>query len=182
LSSDRATAWIGFLWGLAEATLFFIIPDVWFTLVALFSFRRSAKALLACLIGAVIGGSIMYFAGQTAPSQSQTAVLSVPFVSPAMLARTHGDLEKRGIWTMAKGPWIGLPYKLYAMQANRYAHWPLFLIATIVARMGRFVFLWMVAAAAGVIFRKFIAGRPRTAIAIHAAIWTTNYIVYWSRI
>jgi hypothetical protein len=125
---------------------------------------------------------MMYAAGQVAPSQSQALVLKVPFVSPSMLARTKRDLDNSGIWTMAKGPWIGLPYKLYAVEAGRYARWPLFLIATVVARMGRFVCLWAVAALAGVIFRKAIANRPPMAIAIHATIWTVNYIVYWSRI
>jgi membrane protein YqaA with SNARE-associated domain len=182
LLSERASVGIGFLWGLAEATLFFIIPDVFFTLVALFSVRRSAKVVLVALIGAVVGGSIMYVAGQVAPGQSQALVLKVPFVSPSMLATTKRDLDHSGIWTMAKGPWIGRPYKLYAVQASRYARWPLFLTATVVARMGRFVFLWAVAALAGALFRKPIANRPAMAIAIHAALWTLNYIVYWSRI
>jgi membrane protein YqaA with SNARE-associated domain len=182
LLPNRASEAVGFLWGLAEATLFFIIPDVFFTLVALFSFRQSAKVLMAVLAGAVVGGSIMYAAGEAAPRRSEAAVLKVPFVSPSMLARTRSDLAKYGIWTMAKGPWIGLPYKLYAIQGSRYARWPLFLITTAVARMGRFVFLWLVAVLAGRLFHKPIANRPRVAIAIHAAIWIVNYIVYWSRI
>jgi membrane protein YqaA with SNARE-associated domain len=182
LLSGHTSEVTGFCWGLAEATLFFIIPDVFFTLVALFSFRQSAKVVAACLGGAVIGGCIMYAAGQAAPAQTQALVLKVPFVSPAMLARTHIDLERYGIWTMAKGPWIGLPYKLYAVQAGRYARWPLFLIATATARLGRFAFLWMVAALFGRLFRKGIASRPRVAIAIHATIWTSNYIIYWSRV
>lgn len=52
---------IAALWGIAEATVFFIVPDVWISFVAA---RRDWKAgvLAACLActGALIGGAIMY--------------------------------------------------------------------------------------------------------------------------
>ncbi len=51
--------WLGLFWGFAEATLFFIVPDVLLTLVALFSFRRSAQLMACILVGAVAGGSVM---------------------------------------------------------------------------------------------------------------------------
>ena len=50
-----------FAWGFAEATLFFVVPDVWLTLIAV---RRGLRpALVACgwaLAGALAGGLAMY--------------------------------------------------------------------------------------------------------------------------
>ena len=44
------------LWGLAEATLFFIVPDVWLNLAG-------RRRLEAGLLGALIGGALIYFWG-----------------------------------------------------------------------------------------------------------------------
>jgi hypothetical protein len=45
------------VWGLAEATLFFVVPDVLLTWLAAFRPRVACKAVVACLAGALAGGS-----------------------------------------------------------------------------------------------------------------------------
>ena len=42
--SSRAALWVGAGWGFAEASLFFIVPDAWLGLVALFAPRRMLLA------------------------------------------------------------------------------------------------------------------------------------------
>jgi membrane protein YqaA with SNARE-associated domain len=83
------SVWAGFIWGFAEATLFFIVPDVLLTFIALYSFRRSVKVLASILLGALAGGTLMFYAGQRSPDQAKAVVLRVPFVSPAMFEKTH---------------------------------------------------------------------------------------------
>src|SRR5215471_4108707 len=95
--SRRWVLWAGFFWGLAEATLFFIVPDVLLTLEALFSFRRSARVLACILLGALCGGTIMFYLGASHPAQAKATVLRVPFVSSAMFDRTARGFEKSGI-------------------------------------------------------------------------------------
>ncbi len=175
-----AALWIGFLWGLAEATLFFIVPDVFLTLVALFSLRHSAKVLGCILLGAITGGSIMYFAAVAAPRRSRDMVVEVPFVSAAMLDKTQADLGKNGIWTMVKRPRAGVPYKVYAVQAPRYASWRGFMLVSILARLERFAPFWLAASLLGLLFRKSIATRPGAAVAMHALMWSAGYAWYWS--
>lgn len=170
---------IALLWGAAEATLFFVIPDVLMTLVALFSFRDSAKTLAAILAGALLGGSILYFAGERVPDIAQSTVLHVPFVSQGMLAKTRQDLEQSGIWIMVRRPRAGIPYKVYAVQASRYSNWPIFLLVSVLARLERFAPFWIVAGFIGVIFRRPIASHPSRAIAIHGALWIGGYAWYW---
>jgi membrane protein YqaA with SNARE-associated domain len=81
------------VWGFAEATLFFIVPDVLLTLVALFSFRRSARVLVCILLGALTGGAIMFYLGAKDPAQARLVFLRVPFVSQAMFDKTQGFLR-----------------------------------------------------------------------------------------
>jgi membrane protein YqaA with SNARE-associated domain len=95
--------WAGFAWGFAEATLFFIVPDVLLTLVVLFSFRRSARVLACILLGALAGGTIMFYLGAKDPAQARQVVLRVPFVSQAMFDRTQQSFQRNGIWALTKG-------------------------------------------------------------------------------
>src|SRR5437667_439728 len=56
---DRAASpWaarVGLLWGFAEATLFFIVPDVLLGAVALFAPRAAPRLLAFTLAGALVG-------------------------------------------------------------------------------------------------------------------------------
>ena len=55
---------IVFFWGLAEATLFFIVADVGLSIIALKDKRKGVVACLYALAGALIGGTIMFYWGQ----------------------------------------------------------------------------------------------------------------------
>lgn len=174
--------WLGFFWGLAEATLFFIVPDVLLTLVALFSFRRSARLLAYILLGALVGGTVMFLFGAKAPPQARSNVLQVPFVSSAMFNKTQQSFQRGGIWALTKGPGNGIPYKVYAVQADKYSGLLLFLLVSLLARLERFALFWLIAGALGLVFRKNILRQPKITVAIHACIWIFGYAWYWSRI
>lgn len=49
-------AWWAFAWGLAEATFFFIVPDVFTTRLALQDFKRALISCIFTLAGALLGG------------------------------------------------------------------------------------------------------------------------------
>ncbi|MGC2697192.1 MAG: hypothetical protein WA738_15510 [Candidatus Angelobacter sp.] len=174
--------WLGLLWGFAEATLFFVVPDVLLTLVALYSFRRSARVLACILLGALAGGTVMFYLGARNPGQAKALVLEVPFVSQAMFAKTQAGFERDGIWTLTKSSGNGIPYKVYSVQASGYASWPLFLMVSLLARMVRFAPFWAVASALGIAFRTRIHRRPAVPAMVHACLWILGYAWYWSRI
>ena len=174
--------WAGFAWGFAEATLFFIVPDVLLTLVALFSFPRSARVLACILLGALAGGTIMFSLGAKDPAQAQQVVLRVPFVSQAMFDKTHSSFQREGIWALTKGPGNGIPYKVYCVQSGKYSGLLLFLLVSLLARLERFVLFWLIAGAMGSFFRKNILRQPKLTVAIHACIWIAGYAWYWSKI
>ena len=174
--------WAGFVWGFAEATLFFIVPDVLLTLVALLSFQRSTRLLACILLGALAGGSIMFLLGAKDPAQAQTVVLRVPFVAQSMFEKTQQSFHRDGIWALTKGPGNGIPYKVYAVQASKFSGLWLFLMVSLLARMERFALFWLIAAAMGLIFHRSIRRQPKITVAIHACIWIIGYALYWSRI
>ena len=174
--------WAGVVWGFAEATLFFIVPDVLLTLVALYSIRRSIKLVAFILLGALMGGTVMFYQGAKDPARAQAMVLHVPFVSMAMFTKTHAGFERDGIWTLAKSPGNGIPYKVYCVQASRYAGWPAFIAMSVLARLERFAPFWLVAATLGLVFKKQIAHRPLVPIVVHLSLWIVGYTLYWSKI
>src|SRR5260221_13820741 len=96
--------WLGLFWGFAEATLFFIVPDVLLTLVALFSFRRSAQLMACILVGAVAGGRVGFFFGEKKPPQAKTMVLPGPCVFPARFSQTQRGVQDHGIWRLGRRP------------------------------------------------------------------------------
>jgi len=76
---------IAALWGFAEATLFFIVPDVWLTVIAVWSPRKAAMACLFALLGALAGGALMYGWGYMAPGMALTTLERIPGIHPDML-------------------------------------------------------------------------------------------------
>ena len=51
---------LAFIWGLAEATLFFLVPDILFTYLAINNPRGAVKASLYALLGAMIGAVVVF--------------------------------------------------------------------------------------------------------------------------
>ena len=91
--ADTRRSWVGFAgsrraaaiaggWGLAEATLFFVVPDVWIGLLALFGWRAGLRAVALAVAGALLGGALMYGVGAgVEPDRSGGLLDAVPAVS-----------------------------------------------------------------------------------------------------
>jgi membrane protein YqaA with SNARE-associated domain len=185
LASSRAAPLIGFGWGLAEATLFFIVPDVWIGWVAVVA-RRAAWAVLAfTLAGALVGGAVMYALGAaTAPTTSASILDDVPTVDRDSIRRVSGEMEKHGPRSVVYGPLrMGTPYKLYARAAGAQDEsLAAFVLWSIPGRLERFLPVTVFAILAGLLLRRWISARPRTALGVYAAIWMAFYAVYVVRI
>jgi membrane protein YqaA with SNARE-associated domain len=103
------------LWGFAEATLFFIVPDVW---TSINGRARLKTGLLACLFavaGALGGGTVMYVWGSVDAGGAIGLVEKLPAISLEMTERAHSELEARGEVALFTGPLRVTPYKIYAI-------------------------------------------------------------------
>lgn len=107
---------LAFLWGYCEATWFFVVPDVGLTFAALLGFRRSLRAVLACLAGSMLGAVTIYLF-----SRMDWPVLwsCLPGFKPAMLTVAEEQLQARGASAVMLGPEAGIAYRFYVFLAAR---------------------------------------------------------------
>ncbi len=137
--SPRRAHGIAALWGFAEATLFFLVPDVFLTALAT---RRPGLALRAsgsALLGALLGGLVLIFVATRAPEATLASLTHVPGIDPELLEDVRADLETDGAGALLVGPALGRPYKLFAaLWPATVANVPLFVALSIPARWLRF--------------------------------------------
>ncbi len=82
-----------FFWGLAEATVFFIVPDVLLSVISCRSVRACWKAILSAVVGTLLGGFIMYGFGNIDPATSHKLLLHVPAIHPSVMERVHAQMS-----------------------------------------------------------------------------------------
>ena len=169
---------VAFGWGFAEATLFFVVPDVWITRVALRSGREAAWAIACAVLGAVLGGAAIVAWARNDPAGLRAALDAVPAVAPALIDRVGVDWSRLGALAPLLGGFSGVPYKLYAAHAPQHLQVAPFLALTAAVRGVRFA---AVAAIAWALARCATPRwGPRAVVAAWALAWTALYAVYWS--
>ena len=174
--------WAAFVWGLAEGSFFFVVPDVLLTLIALFDAREAFLACGAAVAGALLAGGLFHALSARTPERMHRFVEGVPFVRAYMWAQVRSDLEKHGWLAIRQGPLRGIPYKLYAVDAPCCLSLGVFLLASIPGRLERFLVLTGAASLAGWLLRGPIHRHPVAAVSVHIALWTAFYARYWTTI
>lgn len=173
---------IAFLWGFAEATAFFIVPDVYLGFVALFHWRRGISAAFAALFGAMLGGSIMYILGMNHPDGINRFLTYVPLIDSTLVSKVANQTRDSGLIAVLTGPFRGTPYKIYAAQAGEQSlPFLSFLLMTIPARMQRFLPLVLIFGGIGKWFQDFCERHTPFVLGSYALMWIMIYIVFISR-
>ncbi len=177
-SSDRGWLWLAFIWGLAEATVFFIVPDVLSSRLVLLRPRTGFAACLASLAGALLGGAVLFFAGRHSAPQLLAAFDFLPGINPALIERSQADLVEYGPQALFTGVLGGVPYKLYATQAAGAGMGAgAFLLTSLLARFSRFLMVTGLAWFAGT---KLLPNLSSVAkLRIHGGAWLMFYIFYF---
>jgi membrane protein YqaA with SNARE-associated domain len=173
---------LAFLWGLAEGTFFFVVPDVPISLAAILNPRRAWRHILAAIVGSVIGGMLLFSWSSRDPRGAQDAVARVPFVTSGMFAEVHASYRAHGLGALFLGPLFGTPYKIYAVEAPGFLGWKAFMLATAPARGERFLVVWAGFGVVGTLLRRF-RGRTAPQLALlNGSFWVVLYAVYWGMI
>jgi len=173
--------WLSVVWGFAEATLFFIVPDIVLGWESLGGWRRGTRALAAIVVGALVGGLLVYGLAAMWPEAMRNAVASVPFVRGAMFATVAEAYDGHGAAGMLLGPTSGIPYKIYAVLAPQSFGVLSFAIFSIPARLERLALSWLVFALLGRWLAPVIARHRWATAALYALFWAGIYAYYWSR-
>lgn len=173
---------LAFLWGLAEATFFFVVPDVFLSLVAMLGGWRTWRHICAAICGALLGGALLFHWAQVKPAQARDAVARVPFIRESMFTKVEEGLRKQGLSAVFFGSITGIPYKLYAVEAPGFFSQRDFLLATPPARGVRFFAVWFVFGGFAAWLRKYWNCQRWHLVSGYAAVWILVYAFYWGRI
>lgn len=178
--SSAREDWLAFGWGFAEATFFFIVPDVLTTRVAVRGLRPALRACVFAWVGAMLGGLLIFgLARDTATAAVLRSLFErLPGVSSALIDSAALSLQADGLTALFTGALGGVPYKLFALAAAQNGSgWFEFALFSAAARFGRFaVTTFGAAALARVLCHKFQPGRL---LLVHAALWTVFYVWYF---
>jgi hypothetical protein len=171
---------LAFLWGLAEGTFFFVVPDVVISLAAMLRPSRAWRHIVAAIAGSTIAGALLFSWSSSNPDGARQAIARVPFVTARMFTQVRASFQAHGLGAVFLGPLSGTPYKIYAVEAPQFVGRAAFLMATIPARGERFLFVWALFGAGGTLLRRFL-GRTALQLAIrHGLFWVVFYAIYWS--
>lgn len=169
------------VWGFAEATLFFIVPDVLLTWIAGFRPGRAGPALGACLAGALLGGALMFSLAARDPHGTRQLVERVPAISAQLLDRTGAALDDGYAAQMLRGGLSGVPYKVMAIEASiRDGSLFRFLAWSLPARLPRWIALMVIARGVAAFVRRRAARPERWLNVLWLAVWCAVYAVYFS--
>jgi len=161
---------LAFAWGFAEATFFFVVPDVCLSFAALWNPRVALKASVAALAGALAGGSLMYAWGSHSPQTARLFLSHIPAIHLALISQVKEQLDCRGLVAILLGPLRGTPYKIYAVQwGAMHASFAGFLLISIPARYLRFLTSVLIVSAARRVAR----------LCALAYAWATFYALYF---
>ena len=168
-------------WGFAEATFFFVVPDVWTSWVGLRRPKRALGTTVSALGGALAGGTVTYWWGsKVAANTSRNALGKVPAVTDVMISAVEQEIAGSGAASILRGPIRGVPYKLYARAAG-LQRTPLaaFLAWSVPGRMIRFmVVTGAVSGIAAAGRRRFPGLSERSISAVFWICWGAFYAVF----
>lgn len=170
---------VAFFWAFLEATVFFIVPDVFLSLVGI---GRLKKSLIACVIaalGAVLGGALLYLFAAVHFDEISKFYNHIPAISPHLQQTVESQLKLNGIWAVFFGPIQGIPFKLYILYAAelKLPLWVL-LVVSFPARLIRFV---LVTLAVHWISKSLLRFMPlRLVYALTVILWCLFYGFYFT--
>lgn len=168
-------------WGFAEATFFFVVPDVWTSWVGLRRPKRALGTTVSALGGAMAGGAVTYWWGnKVAANTSRKALVKVPAVTDAMISDVEQEIAESGAASLLRGPTRGVPYKLYARAAGlQRTSLMTFLVWSVPGRMIRFMVVTVaVSGIAAMVRRQFPGVSERRISTVFWICWGAFYAVF----
>ncbi|MCC3270983.1 hypothetical protein MUG94_01655 [Arthrobacter gengyunqii] len=169
------------VWGFAEATFFFVVPDVWTSWVGLRRPKRALGTTVSALGGAIAGGALTYWWGRkVASNTSRKALVKVPAVTDAMISEVEQEIAESGAASLLRGPTRGVPYKLYARAAGlQRTSLGTFLAWSVPGRMIRFLLVTVAVSGIAALGRRWFPGMSERRIStVFWICWGAFYAVF----
>lgn len=136
---------VSFLWGMAEALFWPIIPDYFGVAVIPASPQRWWTVALWLTTGSIAGGIVGYWFSRLRGTASPLE--SMPLVTPTMIDRAGGWLSDSGALGIFRQPFSGVPYKVFVyLGGSTRLPFGRFVLVSALARGAR---IWATSAIAG---------------------------------
>lgn len=169
------------VWAFADATVFFIVPDIWLTYVGLK--HGTFAALLAGLfvtLGGVIGGLALFFFASSEPAEARNILLMLPAVNAEALQDARALLARWDAIAVVGNPYSLMPFKVLAVEAPAAKVQPLlFGLATFFAYLSRAFLIALIAGFLGWLFRRTFGVRRLVIWAM--LFWAVMYALFFVR-
>lgn len=167
------------LWGYAEATRFWLIPDILLTWIGLNRPGSIVPAVVAATAGATLGGISMHRNAQ----REHARLTQVPGISEAMLIDARARFATEGWTAVVRAPLDGIPYKVYATESGVVGRPLAELIAwTALARAWRFVLTAGAAGLIGAVLSRRLRGHEGGWFVATLGFWIVVYVRYFARL
>ena len=171
-SSSTAGVGLLFVWAVAEATVWPILPDFLLVPIVLGNRRRFYIPLAAAIAGMAIGGTFLYLFAFWHPQQAVHLLHHLPTVREAAINRAHSYLADHGLAALIFQPWSGVPFKVWALLAGSEARNPAVAIPLfILARSARMAILAALASLFAQRFTRFLRDYSLFLLVIYLALF-----------
>ncbi len=166
-------------WGMAEATRFWLIPDILLGWIALNRPRSVASSVALTTLGALAGGAWMH----RHAARERALLLRVPGISQPMIDDAHARFAVQGWPAVVRGPIDGIPYKVYAVESASAGR-PLreLVLWTPPARAWRFLATGLGAGLIGTLFGRSVRRQEAFWLVLTAVFWLATYLRYFARL
>lgn len=141
LAASRHAPWWLAAVSFAEASFFPIPPDALLVPMALARPRRAWALALLCTLASVAGGALGYYIGYALFNELARPLLEIYGYGPAFerFKQTFGEW---GVWIIVLKGLSPIPYKIVTIASGAAVFsFPLFMLASLITRGGRFFLL-----------------------------------------
>lgn len=179
---ERLARHAGFWWGLAEGTVFFIVPDVYISLAALFALRAGALAWLCSIAGSLAGVIVIYLLVAILRVDYLEFLGLIPGISGRLVEGVQASVAAGGL---PYTPFLvsgGVPLKVYLAAAfSLRLSLGTVLIWTVFARIARIAPTFLVVAVIRLLFARRIDRHSGRWLAVWGIFWLGFYLFYFLR-
>lgn len=169
---------IAFLWGFAEATFFFFLPDIYLSRLSIHSPKKAFIACFVAAFAAILGGSLMYLWGFYDLHSAYTFLTYIPVIFPKLIRMVFKTLSSNPFEALLLAPLKGIPYKIYAVAFGaRHISFFYFIIVSFFARLIRFISITTLTGCIVFFLKKYVS--VAKLYRIHLLSWFLIYIIYF---
>ena len=174
---------VGLVWGLAESTIFFIVPDVGVAFVAAMSPKRWWVSAVTSVLGTLLGAVLLFLVIHLwLGAHAADLLLRIRGIHPSTLALASSRTADHGAGVLFLAAFQGIPYKVYATQLTLAGiSLPVLLLWTVPSRALRLLPVAAVAGAGGRLLQGSLHRHFGGWVAAYGLFWFVFYAWYWTR-